>query len=252
VEAVGRDVTAYQPGDMVFGTTGFSFGAYAEYICLPAEPGDAQGVLGVKPANLSDEEAAAVPTAGLEALHYLREAQVSPGIKVLVIGGAGSIGTFAIQLARQFGAEVTAVDSTAKLDLMRSLGADHAIDYTKEDITRSGESYDVIIDVVGRRGVSRRLALLKEGGSYFLAYAGLSDLLLSRWTAIKGGKRLRIEAASQAKEDLEYLKGLLERGELRSIIGRTFPLAQVPEAHRYVESGEKMGSVAIRVKPPIE
>ena len=206
------NVTSYQVGDQVFGTTGFRFGAYAEYICLPEKPGDAQGTLASKPTNLTYEEAAAVPTAGFEALHFLRKANIQPGKKVLIIGAGGSIGTFAIQLARHFGAEVTGVDSTDKLDMLRSIGANHVIDYTKEDYTKNGETYDLIIDVVGRRGVARRLKLLKPDGYYFLAYAGLSHILLSLWTSMTSNKKFKIESASQKKEDLIFFKELIEAG----------------------------------------
>jgi len=152
VEDVGKDVKSYQKGDQVFGTTGFGFGAYAEYICLPENPDDAQGTLAPKPANLTFEEAAAVPTAAFEVLHFLREADIQPGKTVLIIGAGGSIGTFAAQLTRHFGAEVTGVDSSEKMDMLRSIGANHVIDFTKGDYTKNGETYDLIIDVVGRRG----------------------------------------------------------------------------------------------------
>jgi NADPH:quinone reductase-like Zn-dependent oxidoreductase len=247
VEAVGSRVSAYQKGDQVFGTTGFGFGAYAEYICLPAEPDDAQGVLAPKPESMSYEEAAAVPTAALEALHYIRSANLQPGEKVMIIGAGGSIGTFAIQLAKHFGAEVTGVDSTGKQDLMRSLGADRVIDYTKADYTTSDESYDLVIDVVGGRSVARRMKLLKQGGIYFLAYAGLSHLLLSLWFSVTSDKKLSIRSANQTKEALLYLTERIEAGELKTVIGRTFPLEQVAEAHRYVEVGGKLGNVAIKV-----
>ncbi len=247
VEAVGKNVQAFRVGDQVFGTTGFGFGAYAEYICLPGEPNEMQGTLASKPANLTYEQAAAVPTAGFEALHYLRKADVQPGQQVLIIGAGGSIGTYSIQLAKHFGAEVTGVDSTLKLDLLRSLGADHLIDYTKGDYTQSGGSYDLIIDVVGRRAVSRRLKLLKPGGVYFLAYAGLFHILLGWWTSLTGSKKLSIEAASQKKEDLLALKELIEAGKLKPVIDRSFPLEQTAEAHRYAESGGKKGNVAITV-----
>jgi NADPH:quinone reductase-like Zn-dependent oxidoreductase len=246
IKAVGKDVTAYKVGDQVFGTTGLGFGAYAEYICLPERPGDAQGVIVTKPNNVSYEQAAAVPTAGLEALHFLRKANIQPGQRVLIIGAGGSIGTFAIQLAKHFGAKVTGVDRTEKLDMMRSIGADHAIDYTKGDYF-DGESHDLIIDVVGKRSVTRRLKLLKPDGYYFLAYAGLSHLLLGMWVSTTSGKKLKIESANQRKQDLVFLKALIETGQLKSIMDRAYSLAQTAEAHRYVESGQKKGNVAILV-----
>lgn len=248
VETVGKSVTSFKKGDQVFGTTGFGFGAYAEYICLPAKPNDMQGMLAAKPASLSYEEAAAVPTAGFEALHFLRKANIQPGQKVLIIGAGGSIGTFAVQLARHFGAEVTGVDSSEKLDMLHSLGANHVIDYTKEDYTNSAEAYDLIIDVVGRR-VARQLKLLKEDGYYFLAYAGLSHLLLGWWTSLTSSKKLKIESSSQKKADLVFLKELIEAETIKPVIDRCFPLAQMAEAHRYAEKGSKKGNVVIKVTP---
>jgi len=245
VVQVGERVTNYQVGDQVFGTTGFGFGAYAEYICLPARPDDSQGVLAEKPINLSYADAAAVPTAGLEALHYMTKAKVGSGKNVLIIGGGGSIGTFTIQLAKHFGAEVTAVDSTGKLEMMRALGADHVVDYTQEDYTNSGETYDLIIDVVGKHSVSQRLKLLKEDGSYFLAFARVRHIILSWWTRMISSKRIKIESASQTKENLIKLTELIESGALTPVIDRGFPLEQVPEAHRYVEAGGKIGNVSI-------
>jgi NADPH:quinone reductase-like Zn-dependent oxidoreductase len=247
VEEVGANVNSFKAGDQVFGTTGFGFGAYAEYICLSGEPDDMQGALAAKPSNLTYEEAAAVPTAGFEALHFLRSANIQPGKKVMIIGAGGSIGTFSVQLARHFGAEVTGVDSTEKLDALRSIGANHVIDYTKEDYTKNGGSYDLIIDVVGRRSVSRRLKLLTDDGYYFLAYAGLSHILLGMWLSMTGNKKLKIQSASQKIEDLLFLKELIEAGEIKPVIDRRYPLEQVPEAHRYVESGHKKGNVAITV-----
>jgi len=246
VAAVGQKVTAYNVGDRVFGVTGFGFGAYAEYICLPAETKEMQGILAASPTNLSCEEATAVPTAGLEALHFLRKANIQPGQKVLIIGAGGSIGTFAVQLARHFGAEVTGVDSSAKLDMLRTIGANHIIDYTKEDYTRSGAAYDLIIDVVGGR-VARRLKLLQPEGFYFLAYAGLSHLLLGLWTSVTSSKKLKIESSSQKKADLIFLKELIEAGALTPVIDRRFPLAQMAEAHRYAETGQKKGNIVITV-----
>ncbi len=249
VVEVGQKVRSFQVGEQVFGTTGFGFGAYAEYICLPANPGDADGVLAAKPQNLSYEEAAAVPTAGLEALHYIRKAEIEPGNKVLIIGGGGSIGTFSIQLAKHFGAEVTGVDSTGKLEMMRSLGADRVIDYTREDYIKNSEIYDLIIDVVGKHSVVQRLKLLKKNGIYFLAFARLSHILLGFWTSLTGTRRVKIESAKQTKEDLLYLKKLIEDGKLISVIDRCFPLDKVSDAHRYVEEGGKKGNVCISVDP---
>ena len=247
VEAVGDCVKNYQPGDAVFGTTGLSFGAYAEYLCLPEFPGDAEGVLAPKPQNLSFQEAAAAPTAGLEALHYLKPRWIQPGTRVLIIGGGGSIGTFAIQLARHYRAHVTAVDSAAKLELMRSLGADQVIDYQAEDYTRGKPTYDVIIDVVGRTGVTSRLKMLPPGGKYYLAYARPGDVLLKLWASFTGSRQLHIGASPQSPEDLQTLAGLLQSGTLLSVIDRTYPLDKAPEAHRYAESGQKKGHVAITV-----
>jgi len=247
VEEIGVGVKSFKKGDQVFGTTGLGFGAYAEYICLKGEPGETGGSLAIKPANLTFEEAASVPTAGFEALHFLRKANIDRGQKVLIIGAGGSIGTFSVQLAKHYGAEVTAVDRTEKLEMLRSLGADHVIDYTQEDYTKSDERYDLIIDVVGKRSVSRRLKLLKGNGYYFLAYAGLSDILLSLWTSMTSRKKFKIEASSQKRGDLIHLKELIENGKLKPIIDKSFSLEEMAEAHRYVESGAKKGNVVITV-----
>jgi 2-desacetyl-2-hydroxyethyl bacteriochlorophyllide A dehydrogenase len=250
VVEVGKDVKLFKKGNQVFGTTGFGFGAYAEYICSPEKPNATQGVLAPKPANLTYEEAAAVPTAGFEALHFLRRANIQPGKKVLIIGAGGSIGTFSVQLARHLGADVTGVDSTQKMDMLRAIGANRVIDYTKEDYTNNGHSYDLIIDVVGRRGVAQRLKLLKPDGYYFLAYAGLSHIVFGMWVSLKSNKKLKIESAGQTKEDLLALKELIEAGVLKPIIDRRYPLAQTAEAHRYAESGQKKGNIVIMVTSP--
>jgi 2-desacetyl-2-hydroxyethyl bacteriochlorophyllide A dehydrogenase len=248
VVQVGKDVNLFKEGDQVFGTTGLGFGAYAEYICLPGKPDATQGILIAKPANLTLEEAAAVPTAGFEALHFVRKANLQPGKKVLIIGAGGSIGTFSVQLSRHFGAEVTGVDSTEKLDMLRSIGANHVIDYTTEDYTNTGETYDLIIDVVGKSSVSRRLKLLKPDGYYFLAYAGLPHILLALWTSMIGSRKLRIESSSQKKEDLLFLKELIEAGKIKPVINRCYPLESTAEAHRYAETGQKKGNIVITVE----
>ena len=197
--------------------------------------------------TLSFEEAAVVPTAGLEALHYLKEANIQHGGEVLIIGAGGSIGTFAIQLAKHLGAEVTAVDSGQKRALIRSLGADHFIDYTREEYTNSAETFDLIIDVVGKHSVSRRMGLLKQKGVYFLAFARPSNIALAWWTNLTSGKKLKIQSASQKKEDLIFLSELLATGKIRSVLGKCFPLEEMVDAHKYVESGEKQGNIAISV-----
>jgi len=248
VEVVGNNVKSYRAGDQVFGTTGFGFGAYAEYICLPVNPNEMQGALAKKPVNMTYTQAAAVPTAGFEALHFIRQADIQHGQKVLIIGAGGSIGTFSVQLAKHFGAEVTGVDRTEKLDMLRSIGADQVIDYTKEDYTTvNGETYDLIIDVVGKSSVAHRLKLLKQEGYYFLAFAGLSHIVLGMWTSLTSSKKVKIESASQTKEDLLFIKELVEAGKIKSVIDRHYPLEQTAEAHRYVDSGNKKGNVVITV-----
>jgi len=243
IESVGKDVTYFRPGDQVFATTGFDFGAYAEYICLPGAPKIA--VLAIKPANMSYEEAAAVPVGGLEALHFLRKGNIQRGEKVLINGAGGSIGTFAVQLARYFGAEVTAVDSTGKLDMLRSIGADHVIDYTQEDFTRSGETYAAIFDVIGKSSFSRSLRSLKENGRYLLVNPGLSQMARGRWASLTSSKKVILGAADQKAEDLIFLKELIEAGKIISVIDRRYPLEQTAEAHRFVETGNKKGNVVI-------
>ena len=246
IESVGKDVKLFKKGDQVFATTGFGFGAYAEYKCLPEEP--KMGVLAIKPVNMTYEEAAAVPTGGLEALHFLRKGNIQSGQKVLIIGAGGSIGTFAVQLARYFGAEVTGVDSTGKLDMLRSIGADHVIDYTQEDFTKSGETYDVIFDVMGKSSFSGSIRSLKQNGRYLLGNPGLSQMVRGRWTSMRSSKKVIIGAANQKNEDLVFLKELIEAGKIKSVIDRRYPLEQIAEAHRYVDTGQKKGNVVITVE----
>ncbi len=245
IEAIGKDVKRFKPGDQVFGTTGLGFGAYGEYLCLPEE--SAMGVLATKPANMTYEEAAAVPTGGLEALHFIRKGNIQRGEKVLIIGAGGSIGTFAVQLARYFGAEVTGVDSSGKLNMLRAIGADHVIDYTQEDITKRTEIYDVIFDVMGKSSFSGSVRSLKQNGRYLLGNAGLSQMVRGRWTSIRSSKKVIIGAANQKNEDLLFLKALIEAGEMKSVIDRRYPLEQIAEAHRYVETGHKKGNVIITI-----
>ncbi len=243
IEAVGKDVTRLRKGDQVFAWTGLALGAYAQYTCLPEK-----GMLALKPATMTYEEAAAVPLGGLNALHFLRKGHVQSGQKVLMYGAGGSIGTFAVQLARYFGAEVTAVDSTGKLEMLRSIGADQVIDYTREDFTRSGETYDVIFDVVGKSSFSRSVRSLTHHGRYLLANPGLSQMVRGRWTSMRSSKKVIVEAASEKTEDLNVLTELIEAGKIHSVIDRRYPLEQIAEAHRYVDTGHKKGNVVITVE----
>ncbi|MHA1937040.1 MAG: NAD(P)-dependent alcohol dehydrogenase [Candidatus Thorarchaeota archaeon] len=249
IESVGKDVKLFKEGDQVFAHTGFGMGAYAEYICRPEEPEGIKGVLASKPTNMTYEEAAAVPTGGLEALHFLRKGNIQSGQKVLINGAGGSIGTFAVQLAKShFGAEVTGVDSTGKLDMLRSIGADVVIDYTQEDFTKSGETYDVIFDVVGKSSFSGSIRSLKQNGRYLLANPGQSQRVQGRRISRRTSKKIIFGDVSYKTEDLIYLKELIEAGKIKSVIDRRYLLEQIPEAHRYVETGHKQGHVVITVE----
>jgi NADPH:quinone reductase-like Zn-dependent oxidoreductase len=245
IEAIGTDVKRFKAGDQVFGTTGLGFGAYAEYICLPEK--SAMGVLATKPANMTYEEAAAVPTGGLEALHFIRKGNIQRGEKVLIIGAGGSIGTFAVQLARHLGAEVTGVDSIRKLEMVHSIGADHVIDYTAEDFTKSHETYDVILDVPGKSSYSRSIKSLNPNGRYLLANPGLAHMLRGPWTSMRSSKKVIFGAGNQKTEGLIFLRDLIEAGKIKAVIDRCYSLEQIAEAHRYVESGHKKGNVSITV-----
>ena len=243
IESVGKDVKLFKKGDQIFGSTGFGFGAYAEYVCLPEE-----GALAIKPANMTYEEAATIPTGGLNALHFLRKGNIQSGQKVLINGAGGSIGTFAIQLAKSFGAEVTGVDSTGKLDMLRSIGADQVIDYTQEDFTKSGETYDVIFDVVGKSSFSGSIRSLEQNGRYLTANPGLSQMVRGPWTSMTSSKKVIGGNVSYRPEDLVFLRELIEAGKVKSVIDRRYPLEQTAEAHRYVEKGHKKGNVVIIVE----
>jgi NADPH:quinone reductase-like Zn-dependent oxidoreductase len=203
--------------------------------------------LAEKPDNLSDAESAAAPTGGLEALHFLTKANIRSGQTVLVNGAGGSIGTFGVQLAKYYGAQVTGVDSAEKLDMLRSIGADRVIDYKKVDFVDSAEKYDVIFDVVGKRSLASTTRALKENGIYLLGNPDLPQMLQAPWISRTTGKRVVIGAADRKKEDLLMLKGLLETGRLKTVIDRSYPLEQMVEAHRYVDNGHKKGNLIIAV-----
>jgi len=243
IESVGKDVKLLRKGDQVFGNTGAGLGAYAEYICLPEE-----GVLAIKPANMTYEEAAAVSVGGLEALHFLRKGNIQSGQKVLINGAGGSIGTMAVQLVKSFGAEVTGVDSTRKLDMLRSISADKVIDYTQEDFTKSGETYDVIFDVVGKSSFSGCIRSLKKKGIYLLANPRLSLYIRRLWTLMTSSKKVITGITSYKTKDLIFLKELIEAGKIKSVIDRRYPLEQIAEAHSYVDTGQKTGNVVIIVE----
>lgn len=247
IESAGKEVKRFKAGDQVFAETGFvGTGTYAQYITLPEEPRG--GALAIKPANMTYEEAAAVPVGGLEALYFLRQGNIQSRQKVLINGAGGTIGTFAVQLAKYFGADVTAVDSTGKLDMLRSIGADQVIDYTQEDFTRRGETYDLIVDVVGKGSFSGSLRSLKPHGCYLIANPGLSQRVRGRWTSMIGSKKVRFGAKSPKPEDLVFLKGLIEVGKLKTVIDRRYSLEHIAEAHRYVETGQKKGQVVVSIR----
>ena len=248
IEAVGADVKNLKVGDRVFGFSGLGFGANAQYICLPEEPGEMEGGVATMPANMTYEEAATVPFGGRDALHFLRKAGIQQGQKVLINGAGGSIGTFAVQLAKLLGAEVTAVDSAPKLEMLQSLGADHVIDYTREDFTQSGEAYDVIFDVVGVLSFSPGDSSLASDGTYVTANPKPAQMLGGLWTRMASGKKVVTETASGTIADLEYLRGLIEENKLQTVIDRTYPLEEIVEAHRYVEKGGKLGNLVITVR----
>ncbi|NIS67667.1 MAG: zinc-binding dehydrogenase [Proteobacteria bacterium] len=247
IEAVGKDVQRFKEGDQVFGSAGMGFGANAEYICLPEEPGEMEGGVAIKPANMTYEEAACVPFGGRDALHFLRLGNIRNGQKILINGAGGTIGTFAVQLAKYYGAEVTAVDSTAKLDMLRSIGADHVVDYTKEDFTKNGETYDILFDVVGKMSFSRSKKSISQNGTYLLANPRMPQMVQGLWTRRRSNKKVVMQTASGSIADLNFLRRLIEEGTIKSVIDRTYPLEQIVEAHRYVEEGGKLGNVVITV-----
>ena len=243
IESTGKDVKLFKKGDPVFGSSGMRMGGYAEYQCLPEK-----GVLAIKPANISYEEAAGVPHCALTAMHYLKKANIQSGKKVLIFGASGGIGTFAVQLAKTFGAEVTGVCSTKKMEMVKSLGADKVIDYTQEDFTKSGETYDVIFDTIGKSSMSGCKRSLNKKGIYLLAVnLQVPRILGALWIRITSSKKVKGGVAGFTTDNLNFLKELLEAGKIKSVIDRTYPLAQMAEAHRYVDNGYKSGNVAIAV-----
>jgi len=247
VEAVGKDVKRFKKGDKVYGNTGLSLlGTYAEYICMPED-----GALAMKPANITDEEAAALPNGALTALPFLRDkGNIKSGQKVLIYGASGAVGTIAVQLAKYFGADVTGVCSTTNLELVKSLGADKVIDYTQEDFTKNGQTYDIIFDTVGKSAFSRCKDSLTENGIYLTTVPSLATFIQMLRTSMTGGKKVGIAAtglrpSNEKTKELIFLNGLIEAGKIKAVIDRSYPLEHIAEAHKYVEAGHKKGNVVI-------
>ncbi len=243
IEAVGKDVKRFKKDDQVFGYPGQSFGAYAEYLCMPED-----GVLAIKPANMTYEEAAVVPYGAIMALNLLRKMNIQPGQKVLVNGASGGIGSAAVQIAKHFGAEVTGVCGTPRLEFVKSLGADKVIDYTKDDFTQNGETYDLIFDILGKSSFSQCQSSLKPNGTLLFASFKMKQLFQMLWTSRAGTRKVICAIAPGSVEDLISVKELVETGKIKSIIDRRFPLEEAAEAHRYVEQGHKKGNVVITLE----
>ena len=242
VESVGNDVTSFKPGDQIFGYPFNNMRAYAEYRCMPED-----GLVGMKPVNMTYEEAAVVPYGALMALDLLRKINIQSGQKVLINGASGGIGSAVVQLAKYYGAEVTGVCGTPRLEFVKSLGADEVIDYTKEDFTQNGETYDLILDVLGKSSFSRCKDSLKPNGTYVLTSFKMRDVVDMLWTSVAGSKKVKCAILVAKPEDLISIKELIEAGTIKAVIDKSFPLEQTAEAHRFVETGQKKGSVVITV-----
>jgi NADPH:quinone reductase-like Zn-dependent oxidoreductase len=244
VESIGKDVHKFQIGDPVFAFSDFAMGCYAEYKCIAED-----GPIVPKPANLTYGEAAALSFGGTTALDFFRRGTLQSGDKILINGASGCVGTAAVQLAKYFGAEVTGVCSTANLELVKSLGASHVIDYSQADFTQNGQTYDVIFDAVGTAPFARSKASLKPGGRLLLAVAGLPTMLQSPWQSMISGKKIIAGPVSVRLEDLRLLAELAEAGAFKPAIDRLYPFDQIVEAHRYVDTGRKRGNVIITLVP---
>jgi NADPH:quinone reductase-like Zn-dependent oxidoreductase len=248
IEAVGKDVKTFKVGDRVFGTAGPKFGANAEYLCVPVD-----GVLALKPANMNFEEAASSVDGFLTAMPFLRDTgNIKKGQTVLIIGASGSVGSAAVQIAKYFETEVTGVCSSRNVELVKSIGADKVIDYTKDDFTESGQTYDIIFDAVGKVSYSKAKKALKKDGIFLEAGMGLGIILNVIWTSLFGNKKAKIAATGlrppkERAKDLLHLKSLMEEGKIKPVIDKTYPLEQIAKAHTYVDKGHKKGNVVITV-----
>ncbi|QGY43996.1 zinc-binding dehydrogenase [Maribellus comscasis] len=243
IESIGENVSRFKQGDQIFASTGASFGAYAEYICLSEK-----AVMTIKPSNMTFEEAAAVPHCALAALHFLKKGDIQKGSKVLIHGASGGIGTFAVQLAKSMEAEVTGVCSTSNLDLVKSIGADKVIDYIKDDLPKKGDNYDVIFDTVGKGPIISHINALKEKGIYLSAvHLELPRIIKGLKTSLTSSKKVIGGSAPYTAENLELLKNLIETGKLKTVIDKKYTFDQIVEAHRYVDAGHKKGHVTVSV-----
>jgi NADPH:quinone reductase-like Zn-dependent oxidoreductase len=242
IEAMGKDAKRFKQGDQVFGYLGQNMGAYTEYLTMPED-----GIVAKKPANMTYEEATTVPSGGMTAFYILGKAEIQPGQKVLINGASGGIGSIAVQLAKDSGAEVTAVCGTPRMEFVKTLGADKVIDYTREDFTRNGETYDLIFDVLGRSSFLRCKGSLNKNGIYLLASFKTKQLFQMLLTSITGGKKVKCVLSPQGREELTALRDLIEAGKITSVIDKSYPMERAAEAHRYVEEGSKKGNVVITV-----
>ncbi len=242
IEGVGKDVKLFKAGDQVFGHTDMRFGAYAEYLCFSEG-----GTVAIKPDSINYTEAAVIPFGGASALHFIKKATIKPGQKVLINGASGAVGSAAIQLAKYFGASVTGVCSTANIELVKSLGADNVIDYTKADFLQTGETYDIIWDTVNKIPFSQGIKSLNKNGILILSSAGMSEMLQGFWSSMTSSKKVLTGVISHNAEDINFLKKLIEANKLKPVIDRIYPLEQIAEAHAYVEKGHKKGNVAIAI-----
>jgi len=242
IEAIGKSVSRYKVGDKIFGATGMTFGAYAEYKCLVDS-----GIFSLKPENISHAQASVIPFGGTTALHFLRKANITPGQQILVYGASGSVGTAAVQLAKYYGGEVTAVCSTTNVELMKSLGASEVIDYTKENFTKNEKEYDVIFETVNKLSFADSIKCLKPTGILILGASEFPGMIKGLWTNITCKQKVITGMISQKSEDILFLKGLIEKGKLKAVIDKSYMLEEMADAHAYAELGHKKGNIAISV-----